>query len=146
MKQYLKKINITTKQQFEIVDITQQVERVVEESGVRDGLVVVGVNHTTASIRLNHFEPMLLQDIHRIVHRLVPQDENYNHDLFELRQNVSPDERTNGHAHIKAFLLGSSENVIVESGKLLLGARQSILFVELDGSRKREFYVKVIGE
>lgn len=146
MKQILKKIELTTKQQFEILNITEAVREAVVESGIQTGMVTVQTPHTTASIRLNHFEPMLLQDILKAMFRLVPQDINYSHDVFELREHVAVNERSNGHAHVKAFVLGSSEHVPVEQGQLLLGERQSILFVELDGGRKRSFTVHIIGE
>lgn len=146
MKQFSKKITIQTKQQFEIVDITKMVSGAIAEFGINSGMVVISSQHTTASIRINHFEPLLVQDLLRAMYRLIPQDINYNHDLFELRQNVTPGERSNGHAHVKAFLLGSSETIIIEHGELQLGPRQSVLFVDLDGGRKREFILKIIGE
>lgn len=146
MYQLLKKIELETHQQFEILNVTKQVQEAVHESRVANGIAVVYTPHTTTSIRLNHFEPMLLQDMMTSIYRLVPLDESYKHDVFELRENVALNERSNGHAHIKAFLLGSSESMIIESGKLLLGQRQSILFLEFDGKRRRDFYVKIIGE
>ena len=82
----------------------------------------------------------------KALYRLLPVDISYSHDLFEVRQNVAPNERSNGHAHVKAFLLGSSESLILEKGELILGAKQSIFFVELDGGRNREVYVKILGE
>lgn len=145
-KQILKKIELTTGRQFEVIDITAKVKEVITKSGITAGQIVIYSTHTTASIKINQFEPMLLQDIMAAVYRLVPQDISYNHDVFELRQNITPGERSNGHAHVKAFLLGSSANAIITEGKLLLGERQSVLFVELDGGRKRDFYVQITGE
>ena len=144
-KTLLKNIDITTSQQFEILDVTEQVHAVVTESGVTSGTVVIFSPHTTTGIRINHYEPLLLQDIMRVMYTLVPLDVSYNHDVFELRQNIAPNERTNGHAHIKAFLAGASESLIVNEGKLVLGERQSVLFVEFDGARKRDFLVQVVG-
>ena len=138
-------LSVQTSQQFEIINITEQVVRTVTESGVKEGVITISVPHTTASIKLNHFEPLLLQDILRTVFRLVPQDISYNHDIFELRQNVTPNERSNGHAHVKAFLLGNSETVPIAAGAVVLGDRQSILFVECDGSRKRRVNISIIG-
>lgn len=146
MKNVLKKIAFETKKQFEVLDITDKVKTAVAESGVADGIAVIFCSHTTAAIRLNHNEPLLLQDFMKTLYRLVPIDMNYSHDLFEVRQNVAPNERSNGHAHVKAFLLGSSESLIIEKGALILGEKQSIFFVELDGGRSRDFYVKIIGE
>lgn len=141
----LKKIQIQTSKQFEIVDITKEVLNVITESTVQQGIALIYSPHTTASIRINHYEPLLLQDILRAEYRLVPQDISYNHDLFELRANAAANERSNGHAHVKAFLLGSSESVIIDSGRAVLGDRQSIWFVEFDGGRKRDCYVKIVG-
>lgn len=138
-------LSIQTNQQFEIVNITEQVVRTVTESHIREGVVTISVPHTTAGIKLNHFEPLLMQDILRTVFRLVPQDVSYNHDIFELRQNVTPNERSNGHAHVKAFLLGNSEAVPITSGSVVLGDRQSVLFVECDGGRKRRVNISIIG-
>lgn len=146
MQNYFKKLLLETKKQFEISDITTHVLTAVVESKVKSGLCLVFCPHTTASIRLNHSEPLLLQDIMKILYKLVPIDVSYSHDLFEVRQNVAPNERSNGHAHIKAFLLGSSQTLPVEKGGLLLGAKQSIFFVELDGGRSREVFIKIMGE
>jgi len=146
MKTYLKKINLETKKQFEIVDITVTVQAAVIESGIKTGIAVVFCPHTTAAIRLNHNEPLLMQDFMKSLYRLLPIDISYSHDLFEVRQNIAPNERSNGHAHVKSFLLGSSESLIVEQGAVLLGSKQSIFFVELDGGRSREAYVRIMGE
>jgi secondary thiamine-phosphate synthase enzyme len=142
----LKKIQLQTKKQFEIIDITSHVQKAVIDSKMQTGLVVISCPHTTAGIRLNHNEPLLMQDIMKTLYRLVPIDASYSHDLFEVRQNVAPNERSNGHAHVKAFLLGSSESLPVEKGLLVMGTKQSIFFVELDGGRDRDTYVKILGE
>jgi len=146
MKNLLKKIQIETKKQFELQDITEKVKAAVMEAGISQGTATVFCSHTTAAIRLNHNEPLLMQDIMKTLYRLVPIDISYSHDLFEVRQNVAANERSNGHAHVKAFLLGSSETLIVEKGQLLLGDKQSLFFVELDGGRERDVYVKIMGE
>jgi secondary thiamine-phosphate synthase enzyme len=146
MQNVLKKITLETKKQFEIIDITEHVKKIVVESGIKNGIAVIFCPHTTAAVRLNHNEPLLMQDIMKMLYRLVPIDTSYSHDLFEVRQTVAPNERSNGHAHVKAFLLGSSETLPVEKATLALGAKQSIFFVELDGGRSREVQVKILGE
>lgn len=146
MTNILKKIQLETKKQFEMVDITSHVQKAVADSGVANGLAAIFCPHTTAGVRLNHNEPLLMQDIMKTLYRLVPIDLSYSHDLFEVRQNVAPNERSNGHAHVKAFLLGSSETLPIEKSALVMGSRQSIFFVELDGGRPREVYVKILGE
>jgi len=146
MKNFFKKIRLETKKQFEIVNITQQVLTAVSEAGIKEGMVTIFCPHTTAAIRLNHDEPLLLQDFMKTLYRLIPLDISYSHDLFEVRQNVAPNERSNGHAHVKTFLLGSSENLIIENHSLLMGKMQSLFFIELDGGRSREVYLKIMGE
>lgn len=141
-----RKIELETNKQFEIVDITEKVAEVLDASGVKNGMVLVFSNHTTAAIRMNHNEPLLMQDVMKALYRLVPVDVSYAHDVFEMRENVSVGERTNGHAHVKAFILGSSECIPVLEGKLHLGDRQSIFFVDFDGGRKRDYTVQVVGE
>ncbi len=146
MKSFFKKLQLETKKQFEIVDFSGHVQKAALESNIQNGIVVVFCPHTTAAVRINHNEPLLLQDFMKTLYRLVPIDISYSHDLFEVRQNVAPNERSNGHAHIKAFLLGSSETLILEKGNILLSPRQSIFFIELDGGRSREVFVKILGD
>ncbi|GAC1413252.1 MAG: secondary thiamine-phosphate synthase enzyme YjbQ [Candidatus Doudnabacteria bacterium] len=146
MKINTKKVAIQTSKQFEALDITEVVKQTLSESGVKNGQALVYCNHTTASIRINHNEPLLLQDVMKMLYRLVPVDVNYAHDVFEIRENVSVNERSNGHAHVKSFLMGSSETIPVQDGQLLLGERQNIFFVELDGSRSRDYIIQIMGE
>jgi secondary thiamine-phosphate synthase enzyme len=146
MKTYQKKLQLETKKQFEMLDITTYARTAVVEAAIKEGIMTVFCPHTTASVRLNHNEPLLIQDIMKMLYRLAPLDQNYSHDLFEIRQNVAPNERSNGHAHVKAFLLGSSESLVVQKGDVLLGDKQSLFFVELDGGRSREVYIKIVGE
>ncbi len=146
MINHYKKINLTTKQQLEFIDITEDVKEVVEESGAKKGQAVIFSPHTTASIVINHNEPLLLQDLGRILYGIAPIDERYNHDIFELSKKNSSDGRSNGHSHCKNVILGCNQNLVIENGELLLGERQSIFFTELDGGRKRDYIVQVIGE
>ncbi len=146
MSTYQKEISLETRTQFEISDVTQEVAKIVTKSKISSGVVVVFSPHTTASIRINQEEPLLKQDVMKFLYRLAPIDINYAHDFFEIRTNILPGERSNGHAHIKAFLLGNSQSVPVSNGKMLLGERQSIFFVEFDGARKRRVIVQIVGE
>ena len=146
MKNFQKKLFVETQKQFEIVDITGHVQKAVLESNIHDGIAVIFCPHTTAAIRLNHNETLLIQDFMKTLYRMVPIDQSFGHDLFEVRTNLAPNERSNGHAHVKAFLLGSSETIPIEKSNLTLGSKQSIFFVELDGGRSREVLVKVLGD
>ncbi len=146
MKIYRERIEFETKTQIEFVDITDRMEEILERSGIREGQAIVFVPHTTMGVAINHNEPMLLQDFMRVLYKAVPVDDQYSHDLFELSRNAKSDGRSNGHAHCKQILLGSSETVLVERGKLVLTELQSVFAVEFDGSRKRDVIVQVMGE
>lgn len=146
MKQFFKTLDLATAKQFQLLNITAQVKDAIGESGIASGIVTVFCPHTTASIRCTHDEPLLGQDIMKAVYRLVPLDMSYSHDLFEVREQVEVNERSNGQAHVKSFLFGSSETFIVEQGNLIIGEKQSIFFVEFDGGRARKVHLKIVGE
>lgn len=141
-----KQLQLESHTQFELLDITEAVRAAVALSGVKTGVAVVFAPHTTASVRINHNEPLLKQDLMKMLYRLAPIDMSYAHDFFEVRSGAKPDERSNGHAHVKAFLLGQSQSVPIKDGQMILGDRQSIFFVELDGGRKRRVEIEIIGE
>lgn len=145
MKIHKERINFETSSQLEFVDITDRVQDIVDRSGIREGQALVYVPHTTMGVAINHNEPMLLQDFMRILYKLAPVDGQYSHDLFELRRKSTSDGRSNGHSHCKSILLGNSEAIPVEKGKLFLTERQNIFAVEFDGARKRDVFVQVIG-
>lgn len=143
---YQETIKLETKTQFEVIDITKSVMDVLSRSKIKSGIVCVFSPHTTAAIRINHNESLLKQDLMKMMYRIAPIDINYAHDFFEIRTQVKPDERSNGHAHVKAFLLGQSETIPLSAGKMFLGERQSIFFVELDGGRSRQVVVQILGD
>ncbi|MEK7182076.1 MAG: secondary thiamine-phosphate synthase enzyme YjbQ [Patescibacteria group bacterium] len=145
MKIYKERIDLESKTQIEFLDITDKVQEIIDRSGVREGQVLVYVPHTTMGVAINHNEPMLLQDFMRVLYKIVPVDNQYSHDLFELRREAGSDGRSNGHSHCKAILLGNSETIPIERGKLVLTDRQNIFAVEFDGSRKRDVVIQVIG-
>lgn len=145
MKIKLKKLECATEKQLDFLDVTDKIEEFIETTGIENGVVTVFSPHTTSSVMINHDEEMLKQDLMRILYRLVPIDERYAHDMFELTNKTKSDGRSNGHSHCKVMLLGSSESIPLEKGQMLLGEKQSIFFVELDGARARDFYVQVMG-
>lgn len=145
MKILNKKIEVESKAQIEFVDITDRVEAIVADAGVREGQVLVYSPHTTASIVVNHNESMLIQDFMRVLYNMVPVGERYSHDLFELTRENNSDGRSNGHSHCKAMLLGISQTLPIEKGKIILTERQSIFFAEMDGGRKRDVIIQVFG-
>ena len=145
MKIYKQKFEINSTTQIEFLDITDKVQEIIDNSGIREGQVVIYSPHTTMGVMINHNEPMLLQDFMKIFHRLVPVDSQYSHDLFELRRGKNADGRSNGQAHCQNIIIGVSETVPVEKGKMLITERQSVFAVEFDGARKRDMVVQVIG-
>ena len=145
MKIYKQKIDLESKTQIEFMDITDKVQEIIDKSGVREGIAVVYVPHTSMGVTINHNESMLLQDFMRVLYKLVPVDDQYTHDLFEIRKDKRADGRSNGHSHCKSLLMGVSETIPVEKGKLMITDRQNIFAVEFDGSRKRDIIVQVMG-
>jgi secondary thiamine-phosphate synthase enzyme len=145
MKIYKERIDLESKTQIEFMDITDRVQEIIDRSGVREGQALVYVPHTTMGVAINHNESMLLQDFMRILYKMVPVDDQYSHDLFELRRENTSDGRSNGHSHCKAIILGNSETIPIEKGKLFLTEKQSIFAVEFDGSRKRDVLIQIIG-
>ncbi len=126
-------LSIRTSARTQLLDITSQVRRVVEESGVQDGLCTVYVPHTTAGVTINeNADPDVVSDILKEINKVIPFNDDYRH------------MEGNSAAHIKASLFGFSQQVIIESGRLLLGTWQDIYFCEFDGPRNRQVKVKII--
>lgn len=128
----------------QFLDITDQVAEAVAASGVREGLVHIYSTHTTAAIRINESEPLLLADFKRLLERLAPLG-GYEHDDLQRRGPLPPDEPVNGHAHCQHLLLSSSETVPVEAGRMVLGRWQRIFLIELCSARARQVHVQVMG-
>ena len=127
-------------------EITDDVHRIVEESGLHFGQVTIFSNHTTAAIRLQENEPLLIEDLKDLLRRLAPPDGYYRHNDFDIRTvNMHPGEPKNGHSHCQHVLLSTSETVPLVEGRLQLGEFQSIFLVELDGARERRVTVNIIG-
>jgi secondary thiamine-phosphate synthase enzyme len=125
-------IQVKTKQRNELVDITPQVEKVVEESGVAEGICVLAVPHTTAAVTVNeNADPSVKADIIAKLSELAPVGDRYRH------------MEGNADAHIKAVLVGPSETLLVKGGRLLLGTWQGVFFCEFDGPRQRRVIIRV---
>jgi secondary thiamine-phosphate synthase enzyme len=128
------------------LDITDDVCAVVERLGVRAGQATIFSQHTTAAIRVNENEPLLLRDLARLLWTFVPQHAYYEHNDFDRRTvNMNDDECRNGHAHCQHLLLGASETVPIVDGRLALGTYQRIFLVELDHPRSRRVLISVVG-
>jgi secondary thiamine-phosphate synthase enzyme len=141
------RLELQTSEPLQFVDLTERIAELVRLSGVQAGMVGVQTRHTTTGIVINEHEPLLLDDMKRLLERLVPEDDPYQHDDFDIRTvNLTPDERRNGYAHCRALFLRASETVNVASGQLQLGRWQRIFMLELDGPRQREISVMILGE
>ena len=131
----------------QFVDITERVRECVADSKVFNGLAVVFSQHTTAAIKINENEPLLIQDMEQFLERVSPRNGNYKHNDFTIRTvNMTEDECPNGHAHCQQLLLGTSETIPIVDGQMQFGHWQSIFMIELDRPRSREILVQVIGE
>lgn len=140
------RLGIETRREAEVVDLTAHLESFLLLTGVKDGILVVHTMHTTTAIVVNEQEPLLHADLFRQLERLAPRTLAYDHDDPTRRVvNRTDAERTNGHAHCQAMLLGSSASVPVLNGRLLLGRWQRILFVELDGPQDRQVCAAIVA-
>ena len=130
----------------EFLDITENVIAAVAEAGITAGIAVVYSNHTTAAIKINEWEPLLLEDLERLLEHIAPRDGNYRHNDFTVRTvNMTEGESPNGHAHCQHLTLSTSESIQVVGGQLQLGTYQRVFFIELDCPRAREATVQVMG-
>ena len=128
-------IEVPTRSHDELVDITDQVQKVVSQSGIKTGLCHVFVPHTTAGLTLNeNWDPAVRRDMLMALGKMVPWDDDYQHG------------EGNSAAHVKASLMGFSHTLLVEDGRLTLGSWQGIYLAEFDGPRRRRVLVDVLGE
>lgn len=130
----------------QFIDITEAISDVVKESGVRNGNVLIYSTHTTCSIVINESEPLLLKDMAHFLERQAPKAAYYGHNDFAIRTvSVRPNECPNGHSHCQHLVLGTSENVPVIEGAMLMGEFQRIFLVELDEPKPRQIFVQAMG-
>ena len=124
---------VRTSSHTQMVDITDQVQKIVTESGVQSGICVVFVPHTTAAVTINeNADPDVQTDFMKEINKIVPWEDSYRH------------MEGNSAAHLKSSMMGFSETVIIDQGRLLLGTWQGIYFLEYDGARNRRVYVKIL--
>ena len=132
-----------------VTDITDEVQDIVRQSGIQDGICSVYSPHTTCSVRVNEWEREFLEDFAVLLKRLVPTEHYYAHDDWDRRtENVCEEDMEigNGHAHCMSMLLGpAGESIPVREGELALGQWQRVLFLELDRERDRRWLVQVVG-
>lgn len=138
MKTYRKELWFRTKKRREFINITGQVQQCVEESGIKDGLVLCNAMHITASVFINDDEPGLHQDFERWLEGLAPE-----RPYTQYRHNVGED---NADAHLKRSIMGREVVVAVTDGRLDLGPWEQIFYGEFDGKRDKRVLVKIIGQ
>lgn len=147
MRIHREALHVRTSCEFDVVDVTADVEKAVVNSEIEEGYALIYSRHTTFAILLNERESGLLADTCRILRQLVPESNGYLHDDFDIRtENMHPDEPPNAHAHLRQILAGrNSEYIPVAEGSLALGTWQRIMLVEFDRARDREVLIQVCG-
>ena len=134
----LTKIDLQTPAGESLTDITAQVEEAIRSSGIVEGMCAVFVPHTTAGLAVNSaMDQNTLLDLREELHRLVPTRADFHH-IYDTPADAA--------GHIKSVLVGASLTLIVSQSRLLLGSSQSILFIEFDGPRSRQVWVRILGE
>ena len=133
-------------------DITDQVTKLVDLSGISNGIVCVFSQHTTAAVVIQEDEPLLMTDLSSFIERLAPKNAHYRHNDFHVRTvHMHENECANGHSHCQGLILGTSETIPVLQGKMYLGEWQRIFLLELDGEKAdqvayREVIVQIMGQ
>jgi secondary thiamine-phosphate synthase enzyme len=137
MKTYRKELHFNTEQRFQFIHITGEVQKAVNESGIKEGLCLVNAMHITASVFINDNEPGLHRDYQEWLEKLAPYSrDGYHHNVGE----------DNGDAHLKRQIMGREVVVAITNGKLDFGPWEAIFYGEFDGRRKKRVLVKIIGE
>ncbi len=131
----VQKLHLSTKQANEFVNITADVKKAVQESGVKRGLCVVHAPHTTAAITVQEgYDPDVIRDILMSLDQQVPRENDYRH------------AEGNSAAHIKTLMTGSSQTLAIEYSTLQLGRWQAVFFCEFDGPRERTVWIQIIKD
>jgi len=128
-------INVKTTNQTQMIDITNDIQRLVSNVGMESGICCIYVPHTTAGVTINEgADPSVRRDILYELNKIIPFQDGYQHG------------EGNSAAHIKSSIIGVSLDVIVDQGRLLLGTWQAIYFCEFDGPRHRKLHVKLLAD
>ncbi len=137
MKALTRHLWFNTGKRREYINITGEVEKVVRDSGISEGMVLVSAMHITAGVYVNDDEPGIIQDIDEMLEKLAPYGKPYRH------HRTGED---NGDAHLKSMLVHHQVIVPITNGKMDLGPWQQIYYAEFDGQRKKRVIIKVMGE
>ena len=146
MKILHKTLEFQTKEELDFIDFTEEVEKFVKESQIKDGFINVQTLHTTCPLFLNENEPLLLKDFKKHLQNIAVKNSGFNHDDFSRRTvNMCDGECENGHSHCQALHLPSNIILNIIDKKLQLGQWQRVFLVELDKAKKRKVQVQIIG-
>ncbi|MGA1861272.1 secondary thiamine-phosphate synthase enzyme YjbQ [Deferribacter thermophilus] len=139
MKSYRKELWFNTKNRVEFINITDEVQKAVDESGVKEGLCLVNAMHITASVFINDDERGLHEDYKRWLEELAPHEP-----ISQYKHNLTGED--NGDAHLKRQIMGREVVVAITNGKLDFGPWEQIFYGEFDGQRRKRVLIKIIGE
>jgi secondary thiamine-phosphate synthase enzyme len=148
MKSATTSIEVSAPQRYAYLDLTDDLQRAIKDSGVTEGAAIAFCEHTTCALLINEWEDGAMADFRRHLTELVPHDGvYYAHDDFDIRtQNMHDDERRNGHAHVKAMMLSATSHAIpVVAGAPAFGRWQRLIFLELDEPKPRHVTFHVFG-
>jgi len=137
MKVYQNEFEISSTKRTEVIDITGRVEKIVEKSGVKDGICQIFLTHATAGLILEEAESGLIRDIEKMIQKQFPKGAGYEHDRID----------DNADSHLASGFIGQSRIIPIKNGEMMRGTWQSILVLELDGPRNhRRVFVTIIGK
>jgi secondary thiamine-phosphate synthase enzyme len=139
----VERVFLKSERATELIKITDQVQRVVDKSKVKNGIINVFTQHVTTGLTINEDDPKLEEDIARFLVKAVPEDDSYAHHHFFRKDGRMA---VNAYSHIRASLLGPSLTIPLQDGQAVLGSRQQIYLIELDGPQTRDFIIQVMGE
>lgn len=139
MSVYYDEINVKTKGEVDIIDITEYIQKIVDKSKIKNGIGCIFVKGSTGTLTTIEYEPGLMKDLPRALQKIAPKEDHYDH-----HETWHDD---NGHSHVRASLMGPSLTIPIKNGTLLHGTWQQVVFVELDTrSRDRNIIVQIVGE
>ena len=137
MRVYQSEIKIETKSVYDFIDITENVEKEVEKSKIKNGMIFLNSLHNTACLIIQENDETIFEDMKKFFDKILPLNEKYSH---------SYEGSLNATAHLKSNLLSQSITLPIKNGNLVLGAWQRIIFVELFEPRERTVFVTILGE
>ena len=137
MKFLTEYMTFNTKKRREFINITRDIDKALQKSGIKEGMILVSAMHITSGVFVNDAEPGLHRDIEEWLLKLIPEG----HDYYHHRTG-----EVNGDAHLRNLLIGHQITIPVTDGKLDLGPWQKVFYVEFDGQRSKRLVIKVMGE